>query len=175
MFSTMKTLSTWSWSKPLLTGWWWPGAGGARAPRNDEFLGNRHAWFFAVLELLKPRARRLDDFAVQGRFFFSPAIEYDESAVAKHLHVPGMADHLAALGAAFDELATFDPASVEVALRAVADARGVKAATLIHAVRVGVTGKAVSPGLFDVLALVGRDDVRARLSRISRRLVVSRS
>ena len=42
---------------------------------SDAYLGDRHAWFFAVLELLKPRAKRLDDFAVQGRFFFSDAIE----------------------------------------------------------------------------------------------------
>ena len=39
-----------------------------------------------------------------------------------------------------------------------------KAATLIHAVRVAVTGKVTSPGLFEVLALVGRDLVRSRLT-----------
>ena len=46
-----------------------------------------------------------------------------------------------------------------------AEARGVKAAALIHAVRVAVTGKAVSPGLFEVVALVGRTRVLARLAR----------
>jgi glutamyl-tRNA synthetase len=40
----------------------------------------------------------------------------------------------------------------------------VKAATLIHAVRVAVTGKTASPGLFEVLALVGRDRTRARIA-----------
>jgi glutamyl-tRNA synthetase len=129
----------------------------------DDYLGDRHAWFFAVLELLKPRARRLGDFVTHGRFFFTDAIEYDAAAVAKHLRVEGMADHLAALDSALAELATFDPASTEAALRTTADARGVKAASLIHAVRVATTGKSVSPGLFDVLALVGRNRVRARL------------
>jgi glutamyl-tRNA synthetase len=84
-----------------------------------------------------------------------------------------MADHLAALDAALDALATFDAASVESALRTTAEVRGVKAATLIHALRVAVTGKAVSPGLFDVLALVGRDQVRARLRSAAQRLVVA--
>ena len=56
------------------------------------------------------------------------------------------------------------PASIEAALRAVAEARGVKAASLIHASRVAVTGKAVSPGLFEVLALLGRMRVHARLA-----------
>ena len=63
-----------------------------------------------------------------------------------------MAEHLVALDAACAALPTFDAASLEAALAAVADARGVKAASLIHACRVAVTGKAVSPGLFDVLA-----------------------
>ncbi len=142
---------------------------------DDEYLGNRHAWFFAVLELLKPRARRLDDFAVHGRFFFSTGIECDEAAVEKHLGVPGMSDHLTALAAAFDTLPTFDPVSTEAALRATAEARGVKAATLIHAVRVAVTGKAVSPGLFDVLGLVGRERVHARIRSAAQRLVSPRS
>jgi len=130
---------------------------------SDEYLGRRHAWFFSVLELLKPRARRLDDFAAQGRFFFTDAIDMDEAAAAKHLRVGGIADHLTALDAAFAALAEFDAVSIEAALRATADARGVKAATLIHAVRVAITGKTVSPGLFDVLALVGRERVHARL------------
>jgi glutamyl-tRNA synthetase len=138
---------------------------------NDEYLDDRHAWFFAVLELLKPRARRLDDFAEQGRFFFTSSIDYDMAAVDKHLRVAGMPEHLTALDAAFSALATFDAASVEAALRSTAAARGVKAATLIHAVRVAVTGKAVSPGLFEVLSLLGRDVVRGRLSHASRHLV----
>ena len=130
---------------------------------SDSYLTDRRAWFFAVLDLLKPRARRLDDFAVQGRFFFTDAIPYDAAAVAKHLLASGMGDHLLALDAAFRELGSFDAASLEAALRAVADARGVKAAALIHAVRVSVTGRAVSPGVFEVVALVGRQRTHTRV------------
>jgi glutamyl/glutaminyl-tRNA synthetase len=120
----------------------------------------------AVLELLRPRAKRLGDFAAQGHFFFVDRIEYDAEAVRKHLQ--GMGEHLAALGDACTELPAFDPAAIEGALRAIAGARGVKAASLIHASRVAVTGKAVSPGLFEVLALLGRTRVRARLEAASR-------
>ena len=107
-----------------------------------------------------------DDFVTQGRFFFVDEIDYDPEAASKHLR--GMADHLIAFDAACAELATFDPASIEAALRAVADARSVKAASLIHASRVAVTGKAVSPGLFEVLALLGRIRVRERLGAAAR-------
>src|SRR5262249_4889699 len=51
----------------------------------DDLLGDRRAWFFAVLELFRPRAKRLDDFVSQSRFFFADAIDYDAAAVAKHL------------------------------------------------------------------------------------------
>jgi glutamyl-tRNA synthetase len=130
----------------------------------DEYLGDRHAWFFAVIELLKPRVKRLDDFVAHGRFFFTDAIEYDQAAVDKHVRVEGMQEHLAALDAAFARLEHFDQTSVESALRATAEARGVKAAVLIHAIRVTVTGKAVSPGLFEVLSLLGPDEVHRRLA-----------
>ena len=133
---------------------------------DEAYLADRHAWFFAVLELLKPRVKRLGDVVEQGRFFLVDAIQYDPEAVNKHLR--GMAEHLVALDAAFGELAHFDAASIERALRLVAEERGVKAAALIHACRVAVTGKAVSPGLFEVLALLGRERVRERLLAASR-------
>jgi glutamyl-tRNA synthetase len=129
----------------------------------DAYVGDRHAWLFSVLELLKPRVKRLDDFVTHGRMFFSAAIDFDPAAVDKHLRADGMREHLLAIDAAFAGLATFDPLSIESALRLTAEARGVKAATLIHAVRVAVTGKTVSPGLFDVLSLLGRELVHGRL------------
>jgi glutamyl-tRNA synthetase len=141
----------------------------------DEYLGDRHAWFFAVIELLKPRVKRLDDFVVHGRFFLTDAIEYDRAAVDKHVRVEGMREHLAALDAAFARLEHFDQTSVESAVRATAEARGVKAAVLIHAIRVTVTGKAVSPGLFEVLALLGPAEVRRRLAEMVELVGVSGS
>jgi len=129
----------------------------------DEYVEDRHAWFFSILELLKSRAKRLDDFVVHGRFFFTSEPDYDPAAIEKYLRADGVREHLAALDAAFAALPTFDALSIEAALRTTAEARGVKAASLIHAVRVAVTGKSVSPGLFEVLALVGRDTTRVRL------------
>ena len=132
---------------------------------SDDFLGARHAWFFAVLELLAPRAKRLGDFVSLGRFFFTDAIDHDEAAVQKHLRPAGMDEHLRAAAAALSTLETFDPQSTEAAVRVVADARGVKAAALIHSLRVAITGRTVSPGLFEVMSLVGRDRVLARVER----------
>jgi glutamyl-tRNA synthetase len=132
---------------------------------SDNLMTTRHAWFFAVLALLVPRAKRLPDFAVQGAFFFKEDVEYDAGAVQKHLRVEGMAGHLRALVDEWTALPEFDAVSTEASLRKVAESRGLKAGALIHAVRVAVTGSTVSPGLFEVVALVGRVRVLARLAR----------
>ena len=55
---------------------------------STRISGTGTAWFLAVIEQLKPRAKRLDEFVAVGRFFFTDAIEYDETAVEKHLMVP---------------------------------------------------------------------------------------
>jgi glutamyl-tRNA synthetase len=138
----------------------------------DDLLTTRRAWFFAILELLKPRAKHLDDFARLGRFLFVDALVYDDAAVAKHLRSPGMAEHLAALERALAALDGYDAASLEATLRGVAEARGVKPASLIHATRVAMTGTTVSPGLFEVLALLGRPRVGARLQAAIRLAII---
>ena len=78
---------------------------------------------------------------------------------------PDLGGHLRALHAAF-QTAPFDAASLEQALRALAEIRGVKAGTLIHATRLAVTGRMVSPGLFEMLVLVGRDRVVSRMRHL---------
>ena len=129
----------------------------------DAYVGDRHAWFFAVTLLLAPRAKRLDDFIALGRFFFDETVELEPDAVTKHLRAAGMREHLEAVDGAFAALPSFDSVSTESTLRHIADTRGVKSALLIHAVRVAITGRTASPGLFEVLALVGRERVHARL------------
>jgi glutamyl-tRNA synthetase len=127
----------------------------------ESFEGSERAWLERVIELLKPRVKRLGQFLEDGRFFFDDELAYDPRAVEKHLQIAGMRAHLEALGDAFDAT-SFDEASLEAALRQLADARAIKAAALIHATRVAVTGKAASPGLFEVLVLIGRERIRRR-------------
>jgi glutamyl-tRNA synthetase len=134
-----------------------------------RFEGSRREWIRSVLDLLKPRARKLGDLVPQLRPFLTDGVERDPAAVEKHLSSPEV---IALVPVWRDRLRTvepFDAPTLEAALRGLADERGVKAGALIHATRVAVTGQAVSPGLFDVLALMGRDRVVARLSEIQSR------
>jgi len=129
----------------------------------DAFESSDRPWLERVIELLKPRAKRLGQFVDDGRIFFVEDVEYDPAAVKKFLQPAGMPEHLATLRRVLDAVAPFEAAALEVAFRALAEAHGLKPAALIHATRVAVTGKAVSPGLFEVLELLGRPRTIRRL------------
>jgi glutamyl-tRNA synthetase len=133
-----------------------------------EFEASERGRLQAVVELVKPRVKRLQDFVNQLRPYVSDRVDYDPHAVDRHLSSPGLADHVNALSKAFAGLDRFDADITESTLRSTATTAGVKAATLIHATRVAVTGQAVSPGLFDVLRVVGRDRTIARLEHLER-------
>jgi glutamyl-tRNA synthetase len=130
---------------------------------SDELDGARRDWLLRVLELLRPRVKKLDQFVGELRPFLQKAVEYDPSAVAKHLGKPEIKDALKELADTFRTVVPFESTQLEAALRALAESRGLKAAALIHASRVAVTGRAVSPGIFDVLELIGRECVTARV------------
>ena len=117
----------------------------------------------AAIDLVKPRAKKLADIVPQLRPFIVDVVERDPAAVTKHLAAPDLGPHLSAWRERLATVSPFDPATIESALRALAEERGIKAGVLIHATRVTVTGQAVSPGLFEVVALVGRDRVLKRL------------
>ncbi|MEW6323519.1 MAG: glutamate--tRNA ligase [Acidobacteriota bacterium] len=131
----------------------------------DALEAGEAPWLGRALALLRPRAKTLGDFVDQLRPFLVDPDGYDADAVKKHLSGDGVGEHLAALREAFAE-APFEEAPLEQALRALAEARGVKAGTLIHATRIGMTGRMVSPGLFEMLVVLGKDRVLARLDRL---------
>ena len=122
--------------------------------------------FHVLLELLRPRAKKLTDFVEQARPLLVHTVEYDAEAVEKHLTAHDLATHVAALVDALRTVTPFDEPHVEAAVRGTAAQRGIKAGALIHATRVAVTGRTASPGLFEVLVLLGRDRTLARLERL---------
>src|SRR5262245_50009119 len=132
--------------------------------------GERRAWFEQVMEILKARSRKLADLARDCAIFLGEAIEFHPEAVAKHLQDPETTHRMKELRKALEEVEPFDEASTEQSLRKVAERLGVAAAKLIHPLRVALTGQAVSPGVFAVLVLVGRERALQRIDRLVRYL-----
>jgi glutamyl-tRNA synthetase len=112
---------------------------------------------------LKPRANTLLQLAEGAAFLFDQRpLEVDEAASALLT-----SDARALLAAAHDKLAAladWDGASLGAAIREVAEASGVKLGKLAQPLRAALTGRTTSPGIFDVLALLGRDESLARIA-----------
>jgi glutamyl-tRNA synthetase len=129
-----------------------------------EQLDARRDWYMSLLELLKVRARTIDDIVRQAGPYFRDTIEYDQEAIAKQWKDASATMDL--LGAAREALAdapTWDAGTLEETLRPVAEKRGVAAGKIFQPLRVALTGLSVSPGIFDVLVMLGRDRSLARI------------
>jgi glutamyl-tRNA synthetase len=119
-----------------------------------------------ILALLRPRCKKLTDYPEQLRPFFADPDTYDAEGVKKHLSAPGSKAHLLALKDVFAQ-SEWNEASLEKDLRKLADDRTVKAGVLIHGTRIAMTGRMVSPGLFEMLVLLGRETVSRRLENVA--------
>jgi len=120
----------------------------------------------ATLELLKNRARRLSDFSSNFRAFFTDDYAYDNAAAEKFLADPRLKNLVSALLTQYGECDAFTLQSTENILRRLAEKEGIKAALLINALRLGLTGQGVAPGLFEVMQALGRKRTLARLQRL---------
>jgi glutamyl-tRNA synthetase len=112
---------------------------------------------------LKARAHDLNQLADGARFLFAARPVYiDEAAAA--LLTDDARLLLAAAHKNLVALAKWDAESLEAAIREVAEAGGVKLGKLAQPLRAALTGRTTSPGIFDVLALLGRDESLARIA-----------
>ena len=123
-------------------------------------------WLLSTVELLKPRARSLKDFAGSFRAFFVDDFDPDPLAVDKFLQVENVRRLLIELGGRYAGTENFNEQQTEKILRDFAAEKGVKAGALINGARVALTGQAVAPSLFAVMSVLGKDAVSARLKNV---------
>jgi glutamyl-tRNA synthetase len=120
-----------------------------------------------TLALIKNRAHLLKDFSGTYRAFFTDQYEYDSAAAAKFLSDPQLKTLVPGLLAGYESDPSFTLESTERQLRAFAQERDIKAGVLINALRVGLTGQGVAPGLFEVMQALGRDRSLERMRRLA--------
>jgi glutamyl-tRNA synthetase len=121
------------------------------------------AWLLATVDLLKTRARSLEDFATSFRAFFTDTFQRDPAAVEKFLKEDSVRQMLAELGARYAAAGGFSEQEAEKLLRDFAAEKKVKAGALINGARVALTGQGVAPSLFAVMAALGKERTAARL------------
>jgi glutamyl-tRNA synthetase len=130
--------------------------------RLEEFTGR--SGLRGAVEISEEKIQTLADFWPLAGFFFDGPVD-DPKAFDKVINSDGGAQ---TLKAARDALAIAEPftlENVETALREVVDASGGKAGRIFQPVRVAIAGTTVSPGIFESVTLLGREETLARIDR----------
>ena len=123
---------------------------------DDDFL-------VRVIAAMKDRVKVLPDFVDSARYFFTDPLEYESKAVNKYLKNADIWAYVSEFSEKMTDLAEYSETSIETLLRSFAEEKGISAAKIIHPVRLALTGTTASPGLFEMMDILGKETVLRRL------------
>ena len=120
-------------------------------------------WRHKLLEVLRVRAKTVEGIIEMAQGYLRDDVEYDQDAIVKQWKNPSEVSER--LERVRERLTNVDwnEKALEDAIRSVAEEAGVGAGKVIQPLRVAVTGTAASPGMFDVLVLLGRERALQRI------------
>ncbi len=126
-----------------------------------------------VVALLQGRMKHLTEVVDSARYFFTDDIDYEEKAVRKFVAKPGIRENLRKLGERFAAIGDEEFTSValeEVVQQFLAESEQ-SLKKVVHPLRVAVTGRSASPGIFDTLSAIGKERVLRRIDYAIEHLV----
>lgn len=137
----------------------------------EKLINESHAldkeWLSKATEALKVRSKTLIELANSLRYYILEDIEYDEKAKAKFLNKETynlLVETRDALGA----IDTFSESTIKDAFSSIAERHGIKLGDIAQPVRVALTGRAESPGIFEVIEILGKEKTLKRLTKAIR-------
>ncbi len=119
--------------------------------------------FGKLIDLVKTRAQSIPEMYEACTFFFTDPAKYEEKGIEKFFSDPKYQMYLRKIRDCLRDLSPFDMENIEQVIRSQADKIEVKAGELIHPIRLALTGRTVSPGIFDVISILGKETVLRRL------------
>lgn len=136
-------------------------AGGAPSPEDLDYLRR-------VTGLIQPRIVLLKDAPAMTEFFYRDDFEYEEKGARKYLAKDTTPALLKSVTERLSTLDEWTVESIESAVREAGAALGLEGGHVIHPVRMAVTGRTVGPGLFELMEVIGKERVLARIERAAR-------
>ena len=133
-----------------------------------HFVKGEHGakWLREIAKLYHPRVKTLAEFKEELEIFVSGEVHYNEEAVEKFLKKEDVLGILKLAKQRLETIKDFTPENIEAESRALIKELGIKGGDLIHPLRVAVTGKSVSAGIFEVLAILGKEKTSKRLEKV---------
>lgn len=120
-----------------------------------------------VIETLQPRSKTLVDMAEAALFYYQSDIKYDEKAAKKVLKAAAL-EPLNMVTAKLESLENYTQSDLENVFKAIMDESGLKLGKIAQPVRVALTGRTASPGIFEIIAILGKERVIPRLKKAIR-------
>ena len=118
----------------------------------------------ALIELVKPRMKKVHDFIPQFDIYLSDELIYDETELSKlNTENKNLIDLLKELGTRFEKITEFTEENLEKLLREYAESKEIKAGEIIHPLRFALTNTTVSPSIFEIIIFLGKDKVLRRI------------
>jgi glutamyl-tRNA synthetase len=117
-----------------------------------------------IIATLQPRSKTLEDMRDQALFYYQDKIEYEENPARKFLK-PAALEALRLLMAKLESLEDFSEPGLEAAFEQVMTETGLKLGKIAQPVRVALTGRSASPGIFEIVSIIGRESVLRRLQQ----------
>jgi len=116
----------------------------------------------AVVKTLQERAKTMLEMADGAVFYYTPVLSYDAEAVSKHVK-PETSGYLQKLAEELRSLAEFNHEAIEEAFKSVCSELGIKMGQIGPAVRIALSGGTVSPSIYEVMEVLGREETCRRL------------
>jgi glutamyl-tRNA synthetase len=121
-------------------------------------------WLSKAIETLKERAKTLVELAHSLRFYIAEDIEYEEKAKTKFLNEKNL-PYLLDVKDAVKGIDNFVAPEIEKVFVSLVEKHKTKLGNIAQPVRVAITGKTESPGIFEVLEIVGKEKTLKRLEK----------
>lgn len=128
----------------------------------ETWLEENAEYFAKLVDTVRVRVKTLQEVADAAVYFFKDVEAYDEKGVSKHFNAEA-AVLLEKCAAALEADPVFDLASTEAIYNKIAEENGLSLGKVIHPTRLALTGRTVSPGMFDVMVLLGKEKTIARI------------
>jgi glutamyl-tRNA synthetase len=125
----------------------------------------------AACGIAQEKAQTLEEVWPLIRFLFEPPVD-DEKAWNKVMK-EGTGEVLGAVADALEPVEAFEPERIEAALAPLLERFDLKPGKLYQPIRVAITGTSISPGIFESLAVLGRERSLERIRAAARRLAAA--
>ena len=118
-----------------------------------------------IIATVRERVKTLAELADASAYFYHDRFEYDEKGIRKHFSKDNEADYLLRVAEELQKLEPYDKESIEALYKSISENLGVSTGRLIHPTRLALTGRTAGPGLFEIMALLGRERTVERLKK----------